>query len=60
MTGKPIGMGYVRREYNRPGSVLQCASDAGDVRTEGDVGTKGEVQAEVIALPLPAAQPATP
>jgi folate-binding protein YgfZ len=43
----PIGMCYVRREYNQAGSILQCGSDAGEVRTE------------VIALPLPTAQPAT-
>jgi len=40
---KPVGMGYVRREYNQPGSVLQCGTDGGEVRTE------------VIELPLPAA-----
>ena len=60
LIGKPIGMGYVRREYNQLGTILQCGSDAGDVRTEGGMGTKGEVQADVIALPLPAAQPAKP
>jgi tRNA-modifying protein YgfZ len=34
--GKPIGMGYLRREHAQPGALLQC----------------GEIQAQVIELPL--------
>jgi folate-binding protein YgfZ len=41
--GRAIGMGYVRREHNRPGQPLQCGADT----------------AEVIALPLKGAIPAT-
>jgi folate-binding protein YgfZ len=39
LAGKPIGMGYLRREYGQPGSRLQCDG----------------AEAEVIELPLPAA-----
>jgi folate-binding protein YgfZ len=39
LLGKSIGLGYVRREHNTPGSVLQC----------------GQTAAEVIELPLRAA-----
>ena len=41
LLGKAIGMGYVRREYNKVGAALQC----------------GEIAAEVIELPLAAAAP---
>jgi folate-binding protein YgfZ len=37
LLGKPIGMGYLRREHSQPGSKLQCDG----------------AQAEVIELPLP-------
>jgi folate-binding protein YgfZ len=40
LAGKPIGMGYVRREHGQPGSMLQC----------------GEVTAQVIDLPLSGAR----
>ena len=41
LMGKPIGMGYVRREHSKVGATLQCGADT----------------AEVIELPLPAAAP---
>jgi folate-binding protein YgfZ len=44
LAGKPIGMGYLRREHAQPGSRLDC----------------GGATAEVIELPLPAARSTTP
>ena len=44
LAGKPIGMGYLRREHGQPGSLLECTG----------------APAEVIELPLPAARSTTP
>jgi glycine cleavage system aminomethyltransferase T len=44
LAGKPIGMGYLRREHGQPGSRLECNG----------------APAEVIELPLPAARSTTP
>jgi folate-binding protein YgfZ len=41
LLGKPIGFGYVRREFGAPGTILRC----------------GEMAAEVIALPISGALP---
>jgi len=40
LAGRPIGMGYLRREHSQPGTRLQC----------------GSADTEVIELPLPAAR----
>ena len=40
LAGRPIGMGYLRREHSQPGTRLRC----------------GSAEAEVIELPLPAAR----
>jgi glycine cleavage system aminomethyltransferase T len=44
LAGRPIGMGYLRREHSQPGSRLQF----------------GNAEAEVIELPLAAAHSTTP
>jgi len=44
LAGRPIGMGYLRREHSQPGNRLQC----------------GSAEAEVIELPLPAARSTAP
>jgi len=44
LAGRPIGMGYLRREHSQPGNPLECAG----------------APAEVIELPLPAAVAAAP